>query len=331
MLLLDQVHTAVAKGKTFQTSPPPTDNDPEDPWKVQVAKPGPPRKHVWVSWHSIRIVHCPLRGRRSFCVVSVADGCLRSSHHIDCVRPASDPLCDLQTKTGSDSASRAFVGLLVHSAAGELSIDALLPCCCPKLWHLACVPTGPGLPFLLACASALHSSNSVLMAVSMQLCLGGYHRTTRSKTRHPQFSCFCADGFAVGAASRSSSSSLGLTIAVAMVLHKAPVAFGLATSFMTAKWSWQKSQKALFAFSSASPFSALLTYGLIGAVPALSSASSTALCVLFSGGTFLYAACMHILPEIVGHDASLNMVQLGAVLCGSILPLLLTLATPHVH
>lgn len=124
MLLLDQVHTAVAKGKTFQTSPPPTDNDPEDPWKVQVAKPGPPRKHVWVSWHSINIVHCPLRGRRSFCVVSVADGCLRSSHHIDCVRPASDPLCDLQTKTGSDSASRAFVGLLVHSAAGELN-------CCP--------------------------------------------------------------------------------------------------------------------------------------------------------------------------------------------------------
>ncbi len=116
-----------------------------------------------------------------------------------------------------------------------------------------------------------------------------------------------------------------------MVLHKAPVAFGLATSFMTAKWTWQKSQRALLAFSSASPFSALLTYALIGAVPALSSASSTALCVLFSGGTFLYAACMHILPEIVGHDASLNMVQLAAVLCGSILPLLLTLATPHVH
>lgn len=207
MLLLDQVHTAVARGKSFQTSPPPTDSDPEDPWKVQVAKAGPPRKHVW-------------------------------------------------TKTGSDSASRAFVGLLVHSAA---------------------------------------------------------------------------DGFAVGAASRSSSSSLGLTIAVAMVLHKAPVAFGLATSFMTAKWTWQKSQKALLAFSSASPFSAMLTYALIGAVPALSSTSSTALCVLFSGGTFLYAACMHILPEIVGHDASLNMVQLGAVLCGSILPLLLTLATPHVH
>ena len=49
MLLLDQLHTAVAKGKSFQTSPPPTDNDPEDPWKVQVARDGPPKKHVWVS------------------------------------------------------------------------------------------------------------------------------------------------------------------------------------------------------------------------------------------------------------------------------------------
>ena len=141
----------------------------------------------------------------------------------------------------------------------------------------------------------------------------------------------CTDGFAVGAATRSDSSALGITIAMAMVLHKAPVAFGLATSFMTAKWPWQKSQKALLAFSSASPMAAVMTYGLIGVVPALSSASSTALCVLFSGGTFLYAACMHILPEVVGHDASLNMIQLAAVLCGSALPLLLSLATPHAH
>ena len=51
MLLLDQLHTSIAKGKSFQTSPPPTDNDPEDPWKVQVAKAGPPKKHSWVKQH----------------------------------------------------------------------------------------------------------------------------------------------------------------------------------------------------------------------------------------------------------------------------------------
>lgn len=50
MLLLDQVHTTVAKGKSFQTSPPPDiNNDPEDPWKVQVAKSSTRHKHVWVS------------------------------------------------------------------------------------------------------------------------------------------------------------------------------------------------------------------------------------------------------------------------------------------
>ena len=116
-----------------------------------------------------------------------------------------------------------------------------------------------------------------------------------------------------------------------MVLHKVPVAFGLATSFMTAKWSWQKSQRALLIFSSASPTTAFVTYGLIAAIPALSSPSATALCVLFSGGTFLYAACMHILPEVVGHDASLSTAQVAAVLSGAVLPLLLSLAVPHSH
>lgn len=116
-----------------------------------------------------------------------------------------------------------------------------------------------------------------------------------------------------------------------MVLHKAPVAFGLATTFMTAKWPWYKSQKALLAFASASPIVALLTYGLIGAIPALSSGAATALCVLFSGGTFLYAACMHILPEVIGHETSLNLKQLGAVVSGAVLPLLLAMASPHSH
>ena len=182
MLLLDQVHTAVAKGKSFQTSPPPTDSDPEDPWKVQVAKAGPPRKHVWVSWLSIRAVHCPLREGCRICVVSVADECLCSSHHFDCVRLASDPLCDLQTKTGSDSASRAFVGLLVHSAAGEHSIHALLPCCCPS-----CGTQPMSLLALVCpcCWRVVPHSTAASMFVSMQLCLGGCCTTT-SKKRHTQ-------------------------------------------------------------------------------------------------------------------------------------------------
>ena len=239
----------------------------------------------------------------------------------------------LQTKAGSDPAARAFVGLLVHSAAGEHRFFSLesLSCLAASVfcWLLSWLK--PSL-----CLRSTQQQDNIKCyrhACNQQ---ADYHYSGQAQGRNARgnfldLTCCIADGFAVGAASRSSSSSLGLTIAVAMVLHKAPVAFGLATSFMTAKWTWQKSQRALLAFSSASPISAVLTYALIGAIPALSSASSTALCVLFSGGTFLYAACMHILPEVVGHDASLSTVQLGAVLCGSILPLLLTLATPHAH
>ena len=40
-----------------------------------------------------------------------------------------------------------------------------------------------------------------------------------------------------------------------------------------------------------------------------------------SAGTFLYASCIHILPEIIGNRKSLSLVELGAVLVGAILPI----------
>ena len=116
MLLLDQAHTAVAKGKSFQTSPPPLDNDPEDPWKVQVAKAGPPKKHVWVSCHSDACVRghtCWGGPQHHLLIVVQICSCL------SCSTVHSVWLHVLQTKAGSDPAARAFVGLLVHSAAGE--------------------------------------------------------------------------------------------------------------------------------------------------------------------------------------------------------------------
>lgn len=41
-----------------------------------------------------------------------------------------------------------------------------------------------------------------------------------------------------------------------------------------------------------------------------------------SAGTFLYASCMHILPEVLGHRSSLTLVDLGAVLFGGVLPII---------
>ncbi len=57
-----------------------------------------------------------------------------------------------------------------------------------------------------------------------------------------------------------------------------------------------------------------------------------ALCVLFSGGTFLYAACIHILPEIMGNKGKLSRGELAAVLLGSIVPIVFSaLQGDHHH
>ncbi len=124
-----------------------------------------------------------------------------------------------------------------------------------------------------------------------------------------------ADGFAVGASAVSPSSSLSFLVAVAMVLHKvrpaaklriymlghtnistawaaqAPVAFGLATYLLAARWPWARVRRALLLFAAASPVTAIVTYALILALPGLSTQASIALCVLFSGVTAVWRLC----------------------------------------
>ena len=52
--------------------------------------------------------------------------------------------------------------------------------------------------------------------------------------------------------------------------------------------------------------------------PVKLSSAEEAICF---AGTFLYASCIHILPEIIGERQSLSLVELGAVLAGGILPI----------
>ena len=138
-----------------------------------------------------------------------------------------------------------------------------------------------------------------------------------------------ADGLAVGAAALAGNARLSLMIGVAMVLHKAPMAFGLSTFLMGAAWPWPRARRTLVAFSAAAPLSALATYVLLGWVPGLTSPTSVALCVLFSGGTFLYAAAMHILPEVLGTCGAASGGQLAAVALGSLLPVGLSWGHSH--
>lgn len=88
---------------------------------------------------------------------------------------------------------------------------------------------------------------------------------------------------------------------------------------------------ALLAFSLASPLAALATYVLLTSAPALSSDAGIALAVLFSGGTFLFAAAVHVLPSVSGSSQPLTRPQLAAAAAGMLLPLLLSAAIPHDH
>lgn len=144
-----------------------------------------------------------------------------------------------------------------------------------------------------------------------------------------------ADGLAMGAASLSGDAALSAVVGLAMVLHKAPMAFGLSTYLMSARWSWPRAQRALALFSAAAPAAALATRALLGSVPALTSPAAVALVLLFSGGTFLHAATMHILAEVLGssgcggHGGAMGRAQLLAVGAGCVLPALLSWGHAH--
>ena len=107
------------------------------------------------------------------------------------------------------------------------------------------------------------------------------------------------------------------------------MAFGLATYLMNHRWSWAKAQSTMVLFSAMAPLGALVTYAVLGNIAALTSPGSVALIVLFSGGTFLYAATMHILPEVLGAGCHLSLQQIAAVTAGGLLPALLSFGHEH--
>ncbi|KAJ3117975.1 hypothetical protein HDU96_004651 [Phlyctochytrium bullatum] len=111
-----------------------------------------------------------------------------------------------------------------------------------------------------------------------------------------------ADGIAMGAASASDQASLEFIVFMAIMLHKAPSAFGLATHLMHEGNSRRTIRQHLMAFSLAAPIAAMLTFwGLstTGWDDPIGMRKWTGLLLLFSAGTFIYVATMHILPEII--------------------------------
>ena len=102
-----------------------------------------------------------------------------------------------------------------------------------------------------------------------------------------------ADGIALGASSSSTSSSLSLIIFVAIMVHKAPAAFGLTSVLLKQGLGKRGARAHLIVFSLAAPAGALATWVLVRALGGGGESEPgatrwwTGVLLLFSGGTFL--------------------------------------------
>lgn len=110
-----------------------------------------------------------------------------------------------------------------------------------------------------------------------------------------------ADGVALGASSTTSTSNLSFIIFIAIMIHKAPAAFGLTTVLLKQGLSKRAARAHLIIFSLAAPVGAIFTWSAAHLLGYGSSALggtkfATGALLLFSGGTFLYVA-MHTMQE----------------------------------
>lgn len=100
-----------------------------------------------------------------------------------------------------------------------------------------------------------------------------------------------ADGIALGASVSSSDTKLGFIVFLALMIHKAPAAFGLTTLLLKQGLSKRAARGHLIVFSLSSPVGAWATYLLVhllgGSGGGPLSHWWTGMLLLFSGGTFL--------------------------------------------
>uniref|UniRef100_A0A3B3CRW6 Zinc transporter ZIP9 n=1 Tax=Oryzias melastigma TaxID=30732 RepID=A0A3B3CRW6_ORYME len=140
-----------------------------------------------------------------------------------------------------------------------------------------------------------------------------------------------ADGFALGAAVATGQVTVQVIVFFAVILHKAPAAFGLVSFLMHAGLDKKFIQGHLLAFSAAAPLVAISTYFILQA----KQLSATGIGMLFSAGTFLYVATVHVLPEISRteqpsgaeshHQRHLGLMESVTLILGVGLPVLLAL------
>ncbi|KAM3863038.1 zinc transporter ZIP9 [Diretmus argenteus] len=128
----------------------------------------------------------------------------------------------------------------------------------------------------------------------------GFHNSTGFTATLGLVIHAAADGFALGAAVTTPEVTVQVIVFFAVILHKAPAAFGLVSFLMHAGVEKKHIQGQLLAFSAAAPIFAICTYFILHASGGSSQSRllATGVGMLFSAGTFLYVAMVHVLPEI---------------------------------
>jgi solute carrier family 39 (zinc transporter), member 9 len=104
----------------------------------------------------------------------------------------------------------------------------------------------------------------------------------------------------LGAAARTSHEDVEIIVFLAIMLHKAPASFGLVSFLLHEGMERQKIRKHLGIFCLSAPLLTLITYFGIGQEQkeTLNNFNATGIAMLFSAGTFLYVATVHVLPEL---------------------------------
>eukprot|EP00038_Savillea_parva_P017266 m.19605 g.19605 ORF g.19605 m.19605 type:complete len:346 (+) comp3707_c0_seq2:263-1300(+) len=141
------------------------------------------------------------------------------------------------------------------------------------------------------------------------------------------------DGVAVGASTYSGNGRVSFIIFAAIMLHKAPAAFGLSVYLTSIGLHRREIVRNLFMFSMGAPVGAISTFFVmyLELLGARARASQDAIAMLFSGGTFLFVATVHIMPEVIKFDQGLAWNEVWATVCGIMLPMLLNVGHHHGH
>jgi len=145
-----------------------------------------------------------------------------------------------------------------------------------------------------------------------------------------------ADGIAMGAAAATRQVDVEMIVFLAIMLHKAPAAFGLVTFLMHENLDRVRIRKHLLTFAFSAPVTALLTFILLvankgDAADEGGTFQATGVAMLFSAGTFLYVSTVHVLPEVINTSGGkgFSKCELLMLIIGSLLPLLLTMGHHH--